>query len=51
LNSFPSDYTIGIGVKATDTSTDAGKAAAVKAEGNIILGYGTTEGLETARLY
>ncbi|WP_294430676.1 Ig-like domain repeat protein [uncultured Treponema sp.] len=51
LDSFPSDYTIGIGVKATATSTAAERAAAVKAEGNIILGYGTTEGLETARLY
>ena len=51
LDSFPSDYTIGIGVKATDISTDAAKAAAVKAEGNIILGYGTSAGLETARLY
>lgn len=41
LNSFPSDYTIGIGVK-NNTAV---------AENNIILGYGTTEGLETARLY
>lgn len=47
LDSFPSDYTIGIGVKNTSTTA----AAAAKAEGNIILGYGTTEGLETARLY
>lgn len=47
LDSFPTDYTIGIGVKNTST-TDANAA---KAEENIILGYGTTEGLETARLY
>jgi hypothetical protein len=47
LDSFPTDYTIGIGVKNTSTT----ESAAAKAEGNIILGYGTTEGLETARLY
>ena len=47
LDSFPSDYTIGIGVKQT-SETDA---VAAKAEGNIILGYGTIDGLETARLY
>ena len=41
LDSFPTDYTIGIGVKD----------ATATAEGNIILGYGTTTGLETARLY
>ncbi len=47
LDSFPTDYTIGIGVKNTSTT----EAAAAIAEGNIILGYGTMEGLETARLY